>query len=377
MIDGRSLAAAAAIAVLTTVCCAWRWSLVARGSRRRRAAAHRGRRLLPFAVPQHDPARRGARRRAPRQYGTVATSATSAAACGLSRGSAPPDRSCRSWWPWSCCWSCPSPVRSYDAGARDGRRGGGAGPRPRRPASLPRRVAVGTGPAARLPPTSATGCSPGGHWPASRSPPSVVVAGHAATFLIAARTAGASASTARMLPLALLVLLAMGVPTNIAGWGPREGVAAWAFAAAGLGAAQGVATAVVYGVDGARRQPARRRGARRRMAARRAPAGPAEQTLPVRPPRRRRPWKARPVAERPYTLLSCGMSIDGYLDSAGETAAAALQRGRLRPRRRRARRLRRDPGRRGHRPERQPAAAGARRRRDSRSGWPAGFGPRR
>jgi riboflavin-specific deaminase-like protein len=25
------------------------------------------------------------------------------------------------------------------------------------------------------------------------------------------------------------------------------------------------------------------------------------------------------VAERPYTLLSCGMSIDGYLDSAGET----------------------------------------------------------
>ena len=35
---------------------------------------------------------------------------------------------------------------------------------------------------------------------------------------------------------------------NIGGWGPREGVAAWAFAAAGLGADQGVATAVVYGV---------------------------------------------------------------------------------------------------------------------------------
>ena len=40
----------------------------------------------------------------------------------------------------------------------------------------------------------------------------------------------------------------MAVPMNIAGWGPREGVAAWAFGAAGLGAAQGVATAVVYGV---------------------------------------------------------------------------------------------------------------------------------
>jgi hypothetical protein len=76
----------------------------------------------------------------------------------------------------------------------------------------------------------------------------VVVAGHTMTFLIAARTAGSTASTVRLLPLALLVLLAMGVPTNIGGWGPREGVAAWAFGAAGLGAAQGVATAVVYGV---------------------------------------------------------------------------------------------------------------------------------
>jgi hypothetical protein len=35
---------------------------------------------------------------------------------------------------------------------------------------------------------------------------------------------------------------------NIGGWGPREGMAAWAFGAAGLGAEQGVATATVYGV---------------------------------------------------------------------------------------------------------------------------------
>jgi hypothetical protein len=35
---------------------------------------------------------------------------------------------------------------------------------------------------------------------------------------------------------------------NIGGWGPREGMAAWAFAAAGLGADLGIATAVVYGV---------------------------------------------------------------------------------------------------------------------------------
>ncbi|NUT36983.1 MAG: UPF0104 family protein, partial [Hamadaea sp.] len=33
-----------------------------------------------------------------------------------------------------------------------------------------------------------------------------------------------------------------------AGWGLREGVAAWAFAVAGLTAAEGVAAAVTYGV---------------------------------------------------------------------------------------------------------------------------------
>jgi glycosyltransferase 2 family protein len=75
----------------------------------------------------------------------------------------------------------------------------------------------------------------------------LVVAGHAVTFVIAARTAGATVPLPEMLPLALLVLLAGALP-NVGGWGPREGVTAWAFAAAGLGAAQGVATAVVYGV---------------------------------------------------------------------------------------------------------------------------------
>ena len=48
----------------------------------------------------------------------------------------------------------------------------------------------------------------------------------------------------------MLVLLAMVVPLNVGGWGPREGMAAWAFAAAGLGATQGVAAATAYGVMG-------------------------------------------------------------------------------------------------------------------------------
>ena len=66
-------------------------------------------------------------------------------------------------------------------------------------------------------------------------------------FLIAARTAGVSASVSRLLPLALLAILAMVLP-SIGGWGPREGATAWVFAAAGLGAGRGAATAVAYGV---------------------------------------------------------------------------------------------------------------------------------
>jgi uncharacterized membrane protein YbhN (UPF0104 family) len=73
------------------------------------------------------------------------------------------------------------------------------------------------------------------------------VAGHAITFLIAAQTAGTTAPPSRMLPIAVLVIMATVVP-SAGGWGPREGVTAWAFGAAGLGAQRGVATAVVYGV---------------------------------------------------------------------------------------------------------------------------------
>jgi glycosyltransferase 2 family protein len=84
-------------------------------------------------------------------------------------------------------------------------------------------------------------------WPAIALASALVVAGHALTFLIAARTAGVTAPAARVVPLALLVMLAGALP-NVGGWGPREGVTAWAFGAAGLGASLGVATAVVYGV---------------------------------------------------------------------------------------------------------------------------------
>jgi len=85
-------------------------------------------------------------------------------------------------------------------------------------------------------------------WPVVVAASLVSAAGHVVVFLVAARAAGTDASLATLVPLALLVMLAAAVPLNVAGWGPREGVAAAAFAAAGLGAAQGATVAVLYGV---------------------------------------------------------------------------------------------------------------------------------
>ena len=84
-------------------------------------------------------------------------------------------------------------------------------------------------------------------WPAIALASALIVTGHAATFLVAAHAAAVDASATTLLPLALIVLLGAALP-NVGGWGPREGVAAWAFAAAGLGASAGVATSVAYGV---------------------------------------------------------------------------------------------------------------------------------
>ncbi|WP_348789989.1 lysylphosphatidylglycerol synthase domain-containing protein [Leifsonia sp. NPDC080035] len=76
----------------------------------------------------------------------------------------------------------------------------------------------------------------------------VVCACHIGTFTIAAAAVGASAPPLGMLSLAVLALLAASIPLNVGGWGPREGAAGWAFAAAGLGAGTGVAAATLFGV---------------------------------------------------------------------------------------------------------------------------------
>lgn len=84
-------------------------------------------------------------------------------------------------------------------------------------------------------------------WPGIVVASAVATAGYVTTLVLAARAVGVDASVATLLPLALVVLVAAGLPLNLAGWGPREGMAAWAFGAAGLGASAGMATAVAYG----------------------------------------------------------------------------------------------------------------------------------
>lgn len=85
-------------------------------------------------------------------------------------------------------------------------------------------------------------------WPAITAASLVAVVGHVSVFVIAAHAVGAHVSLRVLMPLALLVLVSAALPTNIGGWGPREGVAAWVFASASLGADHGVATATAFGV---------------------------------------------------------------------------------------------------------------------------------
>ena len=85
-------------------------------------------------------------------------------------------------------------------------------------------------------------------WPRLVLASVLVVAGHTATFVIAARVAGSTASLGELVALLMVVQTAMVIPLSIGGWGLREGAAAWAFAAAGLGAATGVTVTTLYAV---------------------------------------------------------------------------------------------------------------------------------
>ena len=245
-VDGTTLAAAAGIGVLTTVCCAWRWTIVARG-----LGVHLS---LPAAVAAY--------------YRSMFLNLTLPGGVvgdvhrGVSHGRDVRDvgRGLRAVaWERSfgqlvqvvltvvVLFALPSPVQRWMPLAAAGLLAIAVG------VVVVNRALPGGGSSrlARLR-TAVRGDIRDGLL-ARRALPAIalasvlVVLGHALTFVIAARAAGASAPPSRMLPLALLALLAMVLP-GIAGWGPREGATAWVFGAAGLGADTGVATAVVYGV---------------------------------------------------------------------------------------------------------------------------------
>jgi hypothetical protein len=217
-VDGEALVAAAALAVLTTACCAWRWRIVARGfgvdlPLGTAVAAYYRSIFLNVTLPGgivgdvHRGISHGLRAVAwERSAGQVVQVVLTVAVLAV----------------------VASPVR------------------PAMPLVAVALLAL----AAAVALTSWLRRDVrliGRAWPSIALASALVVAGHLATFLIAARTAGATAPLSEMLPLALLILLAAALP-NVGGWGPREGVAAWAFAAAGMGASLGVATGVVYGV---------------------------------------------------------------------------------------------------------------------------------
>ncbi|WP_091672743.1 lysylphosphatidylglycerol synthase domain-containing protein [Micromonospora auratinigra] len=246
LIDAPALAAALVLGAVTTVCCAWRWSLVAEGLGVRlplpTAVAHCYRAVflnstLPGGVlgDVHRAVRHG------RDAGDVARGVR---AVVWERAAG---QLVQLVLAVVLLAALPSPVRPYLPLL----------------AGVPAAGVVGLALAARAVPRSGAsrwaravrtagadvraGLLARRTWLGVTAASAVVVAGHLGTFLIAARTAGADAPLSRLLPLTLLALLAMGLPTNVGGFGPREGVAAWAFAAAGLTAAQGVATATVYG----------------------------------------------------------------------------------------------------------------------------------
>jgi glycosyltransferase 2 family protein len=223
-VDGAALAAASGLAVLTTVCCAWRWRTVARGL---------GVELpLGMAVAAY--------------YRSIFINVTLPGGVvgdvdrGISHGlravvwERAAGQVVQAVLTVAVLLVLPSPVRAIMPFVALALLVAAAG------VVLAARARPGAGPSRDLRGVTRA-------WPSVALASALIVAGHALTFVIAARTAGVTAPLSEMLPLAMLVLLAAALP-NVGGWGPREGVTAWAFAAAGLGASLGVATAVVYGV---------------------------------------------------------------------------------------------------------------------------------
>jgi uncharacterized membrane protein YbhN (UPF0104 family) len=238
-----ALVAATALGALATVCCAWRWRAVARGlgmslSLREAALAYYRSTFLNVTVPggvagdvhravdhgrSAGDVSRGVRavtweRAAGQAVQVIVTLAVVAALPSPARG----------WVPLAIAVLATAVLVLALLGRRASTRAG----RLVRAAGRDLRACVLASPAL----------------PGVLVASTIVVACHTTTFVVAARAAGTDASLDRLVPVALLILAAMALPLSFAGWGPREGAAAWAFGAAGLGAAAGLTAAVVYGV---------------------------------------------------------------------------------------------------------------------------------
>lgn len=243
-VSAASLAAACAIALMTTGCCAWRWWLVARG----------------LGVPLRFDAAVLAYYRSQFLNGALPGGLIGDVHRGVRHGRDAGDvgRGLRAvLWERSAgqlvqlCFVAlalavlPSPVRGPVRVALA-------------IAGIVAAVLLATRPAAgsarlarlwrRITADLRCGVAAPAVWPGVVASSLAAFAGHLATFLIAARVVGTDESLPRLVPLAMFVLLAAAAPLNIAGWGPREGAAAWIFSAAGLGGAPGVAAAAAYGV---------------------------------------------------------------------------------------------------------------------------------
>jgi hypothetical protein len=144
-------------------------------------------------------------------------------------------------------------------------------------------------------------------WPQLALASVLVVAGHTATFVIAARVAGCTAPLGELIALLMVIQIAAGIPLSVGGWGPREGAAAWAFAAAGLGTANGVTVATLYAVvmlvavsPGA--------GLLLGDAIRRRRRGPEHSGVSRGPDPARKRWRPF-VAHRPYPVTGLGTPL--------------------------------------------------------------------
>jgi uncharacterized membrane protein YbhN (UPF0104 family) len=244
-VDAKAVMIAALLGVLTTVCCAWRWTVVARGlgcelPMRSAVAAYYRSLFLNVTVPGGVV---GDVHRGLTHGREIANTRGALRAVGWERSAG---QFVQALITVPILLVLPSPVHSVMPWAALGIAvvgvtiviAGGARP-------------AGSSIWARIRRTLASDLRDAliarRAWPQIALSSAVIVAGHAATFVLAARTAGVEAPLSRLLPIALLAMTVMVLP-SVGGWGPREGVTAWAFGAAGLGLQHGLATAVVYGV---------------------------------------------------------------------------------------------------------------------------------